>query len=87
MVETTDGFRLAEVDLLLRGQGTVFGARQSGMVDLKIADIIRDYEELVAARREAFALVERDPQLREHPDLADEIVALLGDRVDWLFKS
>jgi len=87
MVESTDGFRLAEIDLMLRGQGTVFGAKQSGMVDLRIADILRDYAELVAARREAFALVDRDPRLAEHPELAEEVLALLGERVEWLFKS
>ncbi|CAN5321343.1 ATP-dependent DNA helicase RecG [soil metagenome] len=87
MVESTDGFRLAEIDLMLRGQGTVFGARQSGLVDLKVADILSDYEELVAARREAFALVEGDPGLSRHPELVEEIVALLGEQVEWLFKS
>ena len=48
MVETTDGFRLAEEDLRIRGQGTVFGARQAGMADLRIADILRDMESLIA---------------------------------------
>lgn len=87
MVATTDGFRLAEEDLKLRGQGTVFGARQSGMADLRLADILRDFDELVAARREAFALVDRDPGLEEHPDLRDEVRTFLGERVEWLFKS
>ena len=87
MVATTDGFRLAEEDLKLRGQGTVFGARQSGMADLRLADILNDFDELVAARREAFALVDRDPHLEEHPDLADEVRTFLGERVEWLFKS
>jgi ATP-dependent DNA helicase RecG len=87
MVATTDGFRLAEEDLKLRGQGTVFGARQSGMADLRLADILKDFEELVAARREAFALVDRDPDLDQHPDLRDEVRTFLGERVEWLFKS
>jgi ATP-dependent DNA helicase RecG len=87
MVETNDGFRLAETDLRLRGQGTVFGARQSGMADLKLADILRDFDELVAARREAFALVDQDPLLEAHPDLKEEIRVFLGERVEWLFKS
>ncbi|MGQ0848349.1 MAG: ATP-dependent DNA helicase RecG [Actinomycetota bacterium] len=87
MVETTDGFRLAETDLRLRGQGTVFGARQSGMVDLKLADILRDVADLIAARREAFSLVDRDPTLAEHPDLREEISVFLGERVEWLFRS
>jgi ATP-dependent DNA helicase RecG len=84
---TTDGFRLAQDDLRIRGQGTVFGARQSGMADLKLADVIRDFELLVAARRDAFALVDRDPELKEHPELAEEVRAMLGESVEWLFKS
>ena len=87
MVATTDGFRLAEEDLKLRGQGTVFGARQSGMADLRLADILADFDELVAARREAFALVDSDPGLEHHLDLRDEVRTFLGERVEWLFKS
>jgi ATP-dependent DNA helicase RecG len=87
MVATTDGFRLAEVDLEIRGQGTVFGTRQAGMKDLKLADILRDAETLVTARREAFALVAADPDLAGHPQLADEIRALLGEDVEWLLRS
>lgn len=87
MVETTDGFRLAEEDLRIRGQGTAFGTRQSGLADLKLADVLADAELLVAARRDAFALVEADPNLEKHRDLADEVRAMLGDRVEWLFVS
>jgi ATP-dependent DNA helicase RecG len=87
MVETNDGFRLAETDLRLRGQGTVFGVRQSGMADLRLADILRDFEELVSARREAFALVDQDPTLGAHPELRDEVRVFLGERVEWLFRS
>ncbi|CAN5888830.1 ATP-dependent DNA helicase RecG [soil metagenome] len=87
MVATTDGFELANTDLEIRGQGTVFGMRQSGMTDLRLADILRDIDLLVAARREAFALVEDDPDLNSHPDLAAEIRALLGEEVAWLFVS
>ncbi len=87
MVSTSDGFRLAEEDLRLRGQGTVFGARQSGVADLKLADLLRDVDLLIAARREAFALVGEDPTLAGQPDLLDETRALLGEAVDWLFIS
>ena len=87
MAATTDGFRLAEEDLRIRGQGTVFGARQAGMADLRIADILRDIEILIEARREAFDLVAADPELRAHRDLADETNALLGGSEDWLFIS
>ena len=84
---TTDGFVLAEEDLRIRGQGTVFGARQSGMADLRFADILRDVDLLVAARRDAFALVDRDPDLSGHPELAEEVRAMLGEAVEWLFQS
>jgi ATP-dependent DNA helicase RecG len=87
MISTTDGFRLAEEDLRIRGQGTVFGARQAGMGDLRIGDILRDVDVLVTARREAFALVASDPDLGGYKDIADEIRALLGEDVEWLFIS
>ena len=87
MIASTDGFRLAEEDLRIRGQGTVFGARQAGTKDLKLADILRDTETLIAARNEAFALVAADPQLDQHPLIRDEVRAMLGSDVDWLFRS
>ena len=87
MVGTTDGFRLAEEDLRIRGQGTVFGTRQSGVKDLKLADILSDFDLLMLARRDAFGLVETDPDLGDHPDLREEVVAMLGDDSDWLFVS
>ncbi|HSJ26647.1 MAG TPA: ATP-dependent DNA helicase RecG [Acidimicrobiia bacterium] len=87
MVASTDGFRLAEIDLAIRGQGTVFGDRQSGLGDLRMADIVRDFELLVEARREAFAIVEADPTLSRMPGLRDELTAMLGDEVAWLFVS
>jgi ATP-dependent DNA helicase RecG len=87
MVSTTDGFRLAEEDLRIRGQGTVFGTRQSGVKDLKLADILSDFDLLTAARRDAFSLVDSDPTMSDHPELLEEVVAMLGDRVDWLFVS
>ena len=84
-----DGFKLSEVDLAIRGEGTLFGARQSGMPDLKIAKLLRDVDILVEARREAFALVASDPTLRKphHRPLRREVRDLLGKDVDWLFKE
>jgi ATP-dependent DNA helicase RecG len=67
MVETCDGFRIAEVDLKLRGPGEFYGTRQSGLLRLRIANITGDTEILELARREAFDLVDRDPELEE-PD-------------------
>lgn len=68
-VSTTDGFELAEADLRLRGEGQVFGERQSGLSDLKIARLLRDYRLLLDARGVAQNLLERDPEGRD-PSLA-----------------
>lgn len=67
MVETTDGFKIAEVDLKLRGPGELFGTRQSGIPQFKLADLVEDADLVVVARTAAFRLVEQDPQLRS-PD-------------------
>jgi ATP-dependent DNA helicase RecG len=84
-----DGFKLSEVDLAIRGEGTLFGSRQSGMPDLKVAKLLRDMDVLVEARREAFALVAADPTLKrpDHRPLRREIRELLGADVDWLFRE
>jgi ATP-dependent DNA helicase RecG len=73
--------------LRIRGQGTVFGARQAGVADLRIADLLRDTQLLIDARREAFGLVAADPQLARHREVAAEVQALLGEAVAWLFVS
>jgi ATP-dependent DNA helicase RecG len=84
-----DGFKLSEVDLAIRGEGTLFGSRQSGMPDLKVAKLLRDVDVLVEARREAFALVANDPTLKrpDHRPLRREIRELLGADVEWLFRE
>ena len=71
MVQTNDGFKISETDLKLRGAGDFFGTRQSGLPDLKIADITQDQLLLVRAREAVFALLDRDPHLRDgdHADL------------------
>ncbi len=85
--DSTDGFLLAEADLRIRRQGTVLGARQSGVPDLKLANILDDRDLLEAARQEAFALVEHDPELEDHPELRAELRAVLGDAAEFLLHS
>ncbi|MDP8255436.1 MAG: ATP-dependent DNA helicase RecG [Candidatus Alcyoniella australis] len=63
MVETTDGFRISEEDLALRGPGQFLGTRQSGLPDLRVANLARDVKLLSLARDEALRLVREDPQL------------------------
>ena len=63
MTGTNDGFKIAEVDLELRGPGDFFGTRQSGLPEFRVADLLRDGAMLEEARREAFALVQADPLL------------------------
>ncbi|MGD1012166.1 MAG: ATP-dependent DNA helicase RecG [Acidimicrobiales bacterium] len=70
---TTDGFELAEIDLELRGEGTVYGSRQRGRSDLRLASLRRDKELVTQARRVAEAIVDEDSSLEEHSLLADEI--------------
>ena len=70
MEETTDGFRIAEVDLELRGPGEFLGTRQSGMPDFAVAELTRDQEILQEAREEAFALVQSDPDLKKPENAA-----------------
>jgi len=63
MVDTSDGFEIAEVDLKLRGPGNLMGTQQSGVLQLKIADLVKDQKLLVLARQTALAVLEEDPSL------------------------
>src|SRR6266545_1534746 len=93
LVSTTvieDGFELANEDLRIRGEGTVFDARQSGLSDLKLARLIDDFEWVAKARADAFRLVEADPELAapEHRALRAEVLSRLGgDRAEWLSRG
>jgi ATP-dependent DNA helicase RecG len=76
---TTDGFELAEVDLELRGEGTVLGIRQKGRSDLRLASLRRDKALIVEARRVAKAIVDEDPSLEAHSLLFDEVKLLVPE--------
>jgi ATP-dependent DNA helicase RecG len=83
MVATTDGFKIAETDLRLRGPGDFFGTRQSGMPGFKIADIIADASLLERARDDAFAIIAADPALRrsEHQPLLSYLRSRYNDEM------
>ena len=85
---TTDGFELAEVDLELRGEGTILGTRQKGRSDLKLASLRRDKDLVRTARDVAFTMVEEDPLLERNELLADEVRQLVEpEEAEFLFKS
>jgi len=87
MVRTTDGFELADEDLRLRGEGTLFDVRQSGMPDLKLARLAEDVELVKRARACAFALIDEDPSLERHPGLLGELRTRFERSIEWLFHS
>jgi len=70
---TTDGFKIAEEDLRMRGPGEFLGTRQSGLPDLRAANIIRDADLLEKARSEAFELIRQDAALTHYPQLRESL--------------
>ena len=87
MIRTTDGFELADEDLRLRGEGTLFDTKQSGMPDLKLARLSEDFDLVKRARARAFASIEEDPALERHPRLLDELRDRFEDSITWLFTA
>jgi ATP-dependent DNA helicase RecG len=88
MESTTDGFELADIDLGIRGEGTVLGTRQKGRNELRLASIRHDRDLVLAARQVATAIVDEDPELRAHDLLRDELELLIDDEAaEFLFKN
>lgn len=83
---TTDGFKISEEDLRLRGPGDFFGERQSGLPDLRLADLIADYPVLVEARQAAEKILKADPWLEapEHDLLRHELILRYRGKADFL---
>jgi ATP-dependent DNA helicase RecG len=86
MVQSNDGFRIAEEDLSIRGPGEFFGTRQSGIPDLRIANVVRDAPLLNEARKEAFSLVDNDPALARNDLLREELETFWQGKIE-LFKT
>jgi ATP-dependent DNA helicase RecG len=84
MESTSDGFRIAEADLEIRGPGDFLGTRQSGLPDFRIANILRDGTILEQARQAAFGLLESDPELSAagHVLLREELIRRWGQRLE-----
>ena len=85
MIDTNDGFKLAEVDLKLRGPGDMMGTKQSGMLNFKIADIIKDNKILLHAREQAIKLIEEDFDLlkSENINIARFYRPYARERMGW----
>ena len=81
MCDTSDGFKLAEVDLQLRGPGDFFGTRQHGLPPLKLANLTEEMELLQEAREDALQILAEDPHMREtqHQVLRQELLATYGE--------
>jgi len=86
MEQTNDGFEIAEEDLRLRGPGEFFGTQQHGLPELKVADLIEDFDLLRMARRDAFAMIKDDPGLDEpdHQQLRREMLMAYQGRLGLL---
>ncbi|MFQ5449277.1 MAG: ATP-dependent DNA helicase RecG [Nitrospinaceae bacterium] len=84
--KSNDGFVIAEEDLKIRGPGDFMGTRQSGMPILRAANLLRDIKMLEYARKEAFALVDRDPRLTraDHQKLKQILLQQMGDKLNLM---
>jgi ATP-dependent DNA helicase RecG len=89
MVSTNDGFEIAEVDLKLRGPGNLMGTQQSGVLNLQIADIVRDRDVLALARNHASKILKEDAQLQkpEHATLRAVYIELTKKKNIWNYIS
>jgi ATP-dependent DNA helicase RecG len=85
MVRTQDGFEIAEVDLELRGPGDILGTQQSGLIDLKIADLTKDNHIVVMAREVAREILHKDPSLTlpENSKIKEQVLKILNQKPNW----
>jgi ATP-dependent DNA helicase RecG len=85
MVRTNDGFEIAEVDLQLRGPGDLSGTQQSGLLDLKIADLAKDQVMLSAARELALEILDEDPNMEQSKNriIVETVKKIKQKKTDW----
>ncbi len=86
MCETNDGFKIAEVDLKLRGPGDIMGTQQSGILNLKIADLTRDAQLIILARAKASQVIDKDPDLSatENKKLRQVLSQKMKSKPNWI---
>ena len=89
MVGTNDGFKIAETDMRLRGYGDIMGLKQSGVSNLKIADLVRDTDILEAARKVAQGLLFSDPDLvlPGNAPIKNTYDSMMGGKALWSYIS
>ena len=83
MVEHTDGFKIAERDLEIRGPGDLMGTQQSGELDLKLADLVTDGELLASVRQLAYEIIEKDAELINYPLLKSQLIKKQTNAIHW----
>jgi ATP-dependent DNA helicase RecG len=85
MVRTNDGFEISEADLKLRGPGDIMGTQQSGILDLKLADLAKDGHIVTLAREKARELLDMDPKFKDpqHLHIANQLRKILKSKPNW----
>ncbi|MGW8179468.1 MAG: ATP-dependent DNA helicase RecG, partial [bacterium] len=80
---TLDGFKIAEEDLAIRGPGDFFGTQQSGLPDLRVADLLRDRGLVELTRKESDMLLAENPYLDEYPKLRRRVNRMWKSRLEY----
>lgn len=85
MVETSDGFKIANTDLKLRGPGNMMGTKQSGLLELRFTNLAEDYESIKKTRKTAINLIEKDPELssKENIEIKNYLKNNIKSNINW----
>ena len=89
MVQTNNGFKLAEIDLNLRGPGDLMGTQQSGVLNLKVSDLVKDSQILHLARKKAEDILQEDELLllENNKIIKNTLVQIMNDKAFWSYIS